>query len=99
MPRGYMGAQIPLNVILSKTEHVLETEIEGLSVLLSAKTGNYIEFNEASSAIWSLIDNKKTVSEIIRELVSKFEVEKSRCEVDVRNFIPRLLDEDLIKIL
>ena len=52
----------------------------------------YILKNETAAYIWGLIDEKKTVMQIIGAVLERFQVEAKKAEIDVKNFIKELDD-------
>lgn len=56
------------------------------------------EFNEVGGKILSLIqEGVGKTSEIVKEIVKEFEVDKSQAEEDVREFLEKMEAEGLVK--
>lgn len=70
------------------------------TVLLNYELGNYYELNEVGGFIWSLLQEKETISvqEIQDKLLEEFEVEPSVCWQELTSFLENLLREKLIEI-
>lgn len=101
-----------LDVIPYKVENILTEQEEGLSViafprfkkawmqklLLPKRMSPYIRvrLEEHGTAVWSLIDGHRTVSDIIKLLDSHFEVEKDYA-LRVTTFIRQLQKDGFVK--
>ena len=70
------------------------------TVLLNYELGNYYELNEVGGFIWSLLQNKKSLSvqEIQASVLEEFDVEPAVCEQELTTFLDNLLREKLITI-
>jgi len=79
-----------------KAKDLVQKEIESKSVLLNLDNGNYYTLNRTGTFIWSLIDGKKRTSEIIEQVVQKFDVDSSQAAMDAETLIRDLENEGLI---
>lgn len=70
------------------------------TILLNYELGNYYELNEVGGFIWSLLQDKKSLSvrEIQENLLEEFDVEPAVCEQELTVFLDNLLREKLITI-
>ena len=70
------------------------------TVLLNYELGNYYELNEVGGFIWSLLQDKKSLSvqEIQASVLEEFDVEPAVCEQELTTFLDNLLREKLILI-
>jgi len=57
--------------------------------ILNLDTGNYIFINEVGTCIWSMIKEKKliTQNEIVDRLSNEYDVTRETCEKEVMDFI------------
>ncbi len=70
------------------------------TILLNYELGNYYELNEVGGFIWSLLQDKKSLSvqEIQKNVLEEFDVEPAVCEQELTTFLGNLLREKLITI-
>ena len=68
-------------------------------VILHLERSTYFGANEVGARIWQLVQQPSTAAAICEQLVAEFEVEASRCQADVLDFLQRLLDEQLLEVL
>jgi len=72
-------------------------KFEQESVLLDLSSGYYFRLNAVGTYIWSLLDGKHNLAEIVEEVVKRFEVSQRQAKKDISSFIQYLLDENLIE--
>lgn len=70
------------------------------TILLNYERGNYYELNEVGGFIWSLLQDKKSLSvqEIQENVLEEFDVEPAVCEQELTTFLDNLFREKLITI-
>ncbi len=83
--------------VLQKTDDVLMTESEGVTVLMSMTTGNFIELNGSGAAIWEAIDGSQNQAAIIEHLQRTYQIGADQCAADVTEFSAQLLAEGLVQ--
>ena len=81
---------------ISKSKDVVQKEIESKSVLLDLDSGHYYSLNRTGTVIWSLIDGKNRIGEIIEQVVRKFDVDGSAASKDAESLIRDLEKEGLV---
>lgn len=72
-------------------------KFERESILLDLSSGYYFRLNDVGTYIWSLLDGKHTLAEIIEEVVRRFDVSQRQAKKDLDSFIQYLLAENLIE--
>lgn len=87
---------IPVETTAKRAAGVLDTTVGDTIVLLSTSTGNYVELNRTSSAIWSMIDGETDIATIVANLTNQYDVEPAECGNQVQNFVGELLNEKLV---
>ena len=82
----------------TKGKEVVYKEIESKSVLLNLENGSYYTLNKTGTFIWSLLDGKTAVRELVEVLTQNFEVTKDEASKDVFTLIANLKKEGLIEL-
>jgi hypothetical protein len=67
-------------------------------VLLNIESGGYYGLNEVGARIWCLIQEGRSIGEIIKALVKEYEVSEESLRADVRQFLDDLHSRELIEI-
>lgn len=84
--------------IISQKRGLDTTDLDGESVMMDIDRGKYYNFNSVGSRIWELIENPVSIKEVTEQLVKEFDVDESKCEAAVVNFVNRLNENELIKV-
>ncbi|WP_404405955.1 lasso peptide biosynthesis PqqD family chaperone [Jeotgalibacillus malaysiensis] len=84
------------SVIFQQPGHIV-SDMNGEKVMLSIENGKYYNLGTIGGEIWSLIEKPVTIEAVINELESRYEVDRSRCEMEVMDFVNELMKENLIQ--
>lgn len=80
-------------------EAVVSTVLEDEAVLLHLETQHYFTVNETGLAIWSLLSEMRSVSEIGASLSQRYEIDPGQAVNVAERFIGQLLEDGLISRL
>jgi hypothetical protein len=84
--------------IVLATGSQVSTALGNETVILHFQKGSYFGLNEVGSAIWSRLQQPRTVRELCDAVLAEFEVDRERCRQDVLALLERLHSEGLIEI-
>ncbi|HXG19017.1 MAG TPA: PqqD family protein [Methylomirabilota bacterium] len=73
-------------------------EMAGEAVILNLKSGIYYGLNPVGARVWSLIQEPKSVGNVLDTLLAEYDVEPDRCESDLMALLQDLAARELIKI-
>ena len=90
---------VNLDSVVSKNEEIDDTDLDGEKVMMNLDKGQYFMMNEVGSRIWELIEGNTSIVNIIETLTNEYQVDEETCENTVREFLGRLKDAELIKVL
>lgn len=76
----------------------VSSELGGDAVILNLKTGIYHGLDAVGARIWNLVQEPKTVSDILNTLLQEYDVEPDRCEREVGALLQKLADAGLIEV-
>lgn len=85
-----------LTVVVTKDQ--VSSDLDGEAVILNLKTGIYHGLDTVGTRIWKLLQESKTVKDILDTLILEYEVELERCERDLLALLQKLADEGLIEV-
>lgn len=85
--------------IFKRQKDIVFTYLDHEIMLLNPNTGQYYSFNKVGAYIWELLSKPISFNELILNLQIKFEVEKTKCEADTKNFLTMLLNKQLIEMV
>jgi hypothetical protein len=76
----------------------VSTSLEEEAVILNLKDGVYYGLNPVGARIWDLLQEPRTVREILNILLEEYEVEPQRCGQDLLNLLKELAAKKLIEV-
>ncbi|CAN5489354.1 hypothetical protein BH09BAC6_BH09BAC6_11770 [soil metagenome] len=84
-----------LNITLKRGPEYLHNDVDNEVIMMNMNTGMYVTLNETGRSIWYLLDEPKTVSQLIAALAVEYSVTPEQCEKDVLPFIEILTDRKI----
>jgi hypothetical protein len=79
-------------------EH-LYSNLTDEGVVLNTRNGKYYGLKGAGVAIWSALAQPATIDEIRSMVVDQYEVDETKCELEIGGFLDQLIDEGLVEIV
>ncbi|MDM9379610.1 PqqD family protein [Chlorogloeopsis sp. ULAP01] len=76
----------------------VSSEVLGETVILNMTSGIYYGLNETGTFIWNLIQEPKTVEEILSALLDEYEADIEECKSDILALIEDLAEKGMIEI-
>lgn len=84
--------------ILYRNPDLLMNTVNGETVMMSIERGNYYGMNVTGNLIWSLLEEEKTVDDIVIFLKNKFSLKEETVQKEVYPFLNQLVSEEIVKI-
>ena len=85
--------------VITKNQEIDDTDLDGEKVMMNLDKGQYFMMNEVGSRIWELIEGNTPIVNIIETLTNEYDVDEETCENTVMEFLGRLKNADLIKVV
>jgi hypothetical protein len=82
--------------ILKRAPNVPWRMIDGKGILVDLESGYYFSLNTTGQFIWGEIDGKRTIAEIARRVVDRFEIDEQTALRDCVELADRLADHGLV---
>jgi hypothetical protein len=79
-----------------KNEQLIDGSLDDNQVMMHIEKGKYFGLNPVGKRIWEILDQPKSLQEIIAKLMIEFKVSEEQCTQDVKIFIDRMVKFDLI---
>jgi coenzyme PQQ synthesis protein D (PqqD) len=86
------------NAVLFRSKDLIETDVDGETVLLSIKNGKYYGLNSTSTRIWALLESERTFQDLCQLLQEEFIVDEEQCQRELLDFLNYLLVDDLVNV-
>jgi hypothetical protein len=80
----------------SRSSNIIDGELDDNQVMMHLEKGKYFGLNPVGKRIWELIEEPKTFSEIEKQLLLEFDVSEEQCRTEVKNFLDKAIDCDIV---
>ena len=90
---------VNIDSVITKNKEIDDADLDGEKVMMNLDKGQYFMMNEVGSRIWELIEGNTPIVNIIEALTNEYDVDEETCESTVMEFLGRLKDADLIKVV
>jgi hypothetical protein len=84
-------------VVVASADQV-STSVNSETVLLHLKSGKYYSLNAVGVFIWGTLKDPISVTAVCEAVMAKYEVDRERCERDVRSLIASLCDAGFVEV-
>lgn len=88
--------KIQTESVLCKGKNIAWKELDGESVILDVKSGNFFSVNETGIFIWKLFDGKRTLKSLALKLSSKYSIKERLALKTVLGYAGLLLKRRLV---
>ena len=90
---------VNIDSVITKNTEIDDTDLDGEKVMMNLDKGQYFMMNEVGSRIWELIEGNTPIVNIIEALTNEYDVDEETSENTVMEFLGRLKNADLIKVV
>ena len=80
------------------SDEVLGQEIDGESVLLDLRSEKYFGLNPVGTRVWQLLNERKSMGNMLDILHSEYAVNRKQLEKDVGDLLERMLQAGLVTL-
>ena len=85
-----------LNVQYQIHPEAFSTEADNQIVILQYETGVYFTLNQVGMRIWQLLEQGKTLQEILNDLLQEYDVSKEQLRQDLLSVVKQFKEKGLI---
>jgi len=82
--------------VFSKNQQIIDGELDGNQVMMHIEKGKYFGLTPVGKRIWDLVEQPKSFDEITGILLSEYEITKDQCEQEVRQFLDKAVQYNII---
>ena len=80
----------------ARNKQIIDGELDNNQVMMHLEKGKYYGLNPVGKRIWDIIDQPASFQEITTILLKEFDVSKEQCEQEVRAFLDKALENEII---
>lgn len=91
--------KISIEQIVIQSEGNIVSDMGSEKVMLNIENGKYYNLGKIGGDIWELIDTPILVSELITNIMAKYDVNKEKCEEEVVSFLESMHEEKLVRVV
>jgi hypothetical protein len=84
------------HIVLSKNQ--ASCDLVGETAIVNLRNGIYYGLDPMGTHIWTLLREPLTFAALCESLVHDYDVEASRLETDMRDFLAELVEQGLVEI-
>lgn len=81
---------------LVRTDEYISTTLDGEEVILHRESEKYFGLNAVGTRLWELLEEPRTVDELVSIVQEDFDVSRERGREDVEAFIEDMEEADLV---
>jgi hypothetical protein len=86
------------NFIIVATTELLCCDLSEGAVILDLRSGVYYSLDPVGTYIWKLIQEPRTVSEIMAAVLDEYDVDERSCEQDLERLFGEMRERNLIEV-
>ena len=88
--------ELPPTSALSRNIEIITNEIDDEILMMSIEDGKYYGLNAVGSEIWKMLDEPKSIEEIIPALKEIFDIDDETCRKESLDFIESMIKNNII---
>jgi hypothetical protein len=87
-----------LDCVVQRDPDVMAAEADQELVMVSIANGFYYAVSDVARQIWEAIEHPKKISDLIDDLATAYNVDRSMCKEETLSFLEDLRAEGLLKV-
>jgi Coenzyme PQQ synthesis protein D (PqqD) len=84
-------------IVTANRDHLV-AELSGETVILHVQNGMYYGLNKLGTRVWNLIQEPRTIDELLQTILNEYEVEREEAERDLVALVSNLASKGLAEI-
>lgn len=80
------------DTIIQRNDSVIFSDIDDQVVMMDLDSGDYFELNTVGTRIWELLETPTNVNDLVKTLLSEFDIAEDVCRTETEDFIHKMLD-------
>lgn len=84
--------------VVSRVDTVVATDMDGEIIMMSVETGRYFHLDDIATEVWHVLEEPRSIAEIIANLRNSYDVSEEQCRLDTFNLLATLCDNGVLKV-
>jgi hypothetical protein len=93
-----MALELTSDCTVVANEDTLSSAVGDETVILHFSAGTYFGLDEVGTRVWKLIEQPRTVRDLLDRLLEEYDVEPDRCRVAVSRLLEELTESGLVTV-
>lgn len=89
---------IDLSTVVKQAKDQISCNLDDQVAILNMQSAQYFGLDDVGSVIWAELAEGRTVRDICATIVDQFEIDDTQCELDVIEFLDKLIEAGLVEI-
>lgn len=81
-----------------RRSEVMFTTVDGEVLALDVGRGQCFGMNAVASAVWTLLEQPRTLDEICSQLTQQFEIEPGQCREEIGTLLDQFRGDSLVEV-
>ena len=77
----------------------LSAELDSELVLMHLESSDYFGMDKTTTQIWKLLEQPKTIAELVADLEQLYMVAADKCEADIRPVLEDMVSRDFVHLV
>jgi len=83
---------LDLSTVVVRSDSIVAAEIDGEAVMLSIENGKYYGLDPVGTAIWDLVTEPRSITQICDTLLERYDVDAATCQKEVTDLLEALVE-------
>lgn len=92
-------SKLALQDKIKRSENFMTAKVDDDIVMMSIEQGSYFSLDSIGSAIWADLARPTQINALCKRLVTRYQVEQTRCEADVLHFLDEMVAVGMIEVV
>jgi hypothetical protein len=93
-----MSDQISMSSSMKTPDGIVYRDLQGEAVLLNLNTGTYFGLDPVGTRIWNLLQEQRSLQQILDCLLQEYDVTEAQCREDLLNLIGQMQEKGLVEV-
>ena len=80
----------------SRNNHIIDGTLDDHQIMMLPDKGKYFGLNPVGKRLWELMEQPKTMEELVSVLLSEYEVTENQCRKEITEFLQKAVLYDIV---
>ena len=80
-----------------RNNNIIDGKLDDHQIMMHLEKGKYFGLNPIGKRVWELMEQPKTMDELIFVLLSEYDVSENQCRQEISDFLHKAITLDIIR--